>query len=90
MLQKRFEITREVPPIKSLMDNEAIKADEVASAFIQQAQFSTVMPFIPQMGLVWDPYMRALQSIWDNDADPKTAMDECVEIIKSSIAAQQQ
>lgn len=88
MLLKRYEMTKEIPPIKSIMDSEAIKSDATTSVFLQQAQNSTVMPFIPQMGLVWDPYMRALQSIWDYDTDPKTAMDECVEIIKSSIAAQ--
>jgi arabinogalactan oligomer/maltooligosaccharide transport system substrate-binding protein len=89
MLLKRYEMTHEIPPVKSLMDSDTIKADPVSSVFLQQAQSSTVMPFIPQMSLVWDPYMRALQSIWDLDTDPKTAMDECVEIIKSSIATQQ-
>lgn len=88
MLLKRYEITHEIPAMKSLSENETIISDSVTSAFMQQARYSTPMPFIPQMGVVWDPYMRALQSIWDNDTDPKTAMDECVKIIKSSISAQ--
>jgi arabinogalactan oligomer/maltooligosaccharide transport system substrate-binding protein len=89
MLLKRYEMTNEIPPLKSVIDNETIKSDPITSVFLEQAQNSTIMPFISQMGLVWDPYMRALQSLWDNDTDPKTAMDECVEIIKSSIESQQ-
>jgi arabinogalactan oligomer/maltooligosaccharide transport system substrate-binding protein len=88
MLLKRYEMTHEIPPMKSIMDNEKIKSDSVASVFLQQAQYSTVMPFISQMGLVWDPYMRALQSIWDKDTDPKAALDECTDIIKKDIASQ--
>lgn len=89
MLLKRYEITHEVPAIKSLIDREEIQTDEITSVFLQQAQNSTPMPSIPQMGVVWDPYMRALQSIWDNDLDPQKAMDECVSIIKNSILAQE-
>lgn len=89
MLLKRYEITKTIPPLKSIVDSDAIKADPVSAVFLEQAQHSTVMPFIPQMSLVWDPYNRALQSIWDLDTDPKTALDECVDIIKSSIEAQQ-
>jgi arabinogalactan oligomer / maltooligosaccharide transport system substrate-binding protein len=88
MLLKRYEMTHEIPPIQTIIDNETIKSDPITSAFLQQAQNSTAMPSIPQMALVWDPYMRALQSIWDNDSDPKAALDECVSIIKSSIEAQ--
>ncbi len=88
MQLKRYELTGGIPVIKSLVDSETIKSDPVNSAFLQQAQYSTVMPFIPQMAIVWDPYKRALQTIWDNDIDPKIAMNECVDSIKKSISAQ--
>ncbi|HEX3016931.1 MAG TPA: maltose ABC transporter substrate-binding protein [Caproicibacter sp.] len=88
LLMERYQITHEIPPIKNIENNAAIKSDPYVTAFLQQAQYSTVMPSIPQMNLVWDPYMRALQSVWDKDMDPKSSMDNCVNIIKSSIAAQ--
>lgn len=88
MQLKRYELTGQIPVVKSLVDSEIIKSDPVNAIFLQQAQYSTVMPFIPQMAVVWDPYKRALQTIWDNDVEPKTAMDECVDSIKKFIAAQ--
>jgi len=88
MLKKRFELTREIPARTSLMDSDAVKADSIVAAFMLQAQRSTPMPSIPQMNLVWNPYMSALQSMWDIDTDPKEAMDTCAETIKSFIEMQ--
>lgn len=83
MLQKRYEITKEIPARSSLADSEAIKKDEFSSTFMAQAQSSVPMPAIPQMSNVWTPYGNAMKAVWDEDQDPQEALDTCVDTIKS-------
>lgn len=88
MLRKRFEFTREIPAMTSLMDSEEVKNDEIVSAFMKQASFAVPMPSIPEMGVVWNPYSSALQSMWDLGTDPQEAMNTCTESIKTFIEMQ--
>jgi arabinogalactan oligomer/maltooligosaccharide transport system substrate-binding protein len=88
MLLKRYEITKQIPPMKSLMDADIIKNDPYAAPFLEQAQFAVPMPSIPQMGVVWEPYARAFQVMWNDGVDPQKALDEAVQTIKDAIAIQ--
>lgn len=88
MLAKRFEITKQIPPAKAVMDKPEIKDDPIVSGFMAQAQNAVPMPSIPQMGLVWEPMGAALSTIWDGKEDPKTALDKAVKTIKDAIAIQ--
>lgn len=68
-------------------NNEALKDPQITddpyiSAFAEQAKNSQPMPSIPEMGNVWSPVNAALPEIWDNNADPKAAMDKAVQQIK--------
>ena len=88
MLLKRFEITGELPPRKSLLENETIKNDEIAAAFLTQAQFAVPMPNIPEMPAVWGPAGSALAAIWNEQSTPKEALDSGVQQIKEAIKIQ--
>ncbi|MFC3343284.1 sugar ABC transporter substrate-binding protein [Paenibacillus abyssi] len=88
MLLKRFEMTGELPPHNALLENEAIKQDEIASAFLTQAQSAVPMPNIPEMPAVWGPAGAALAAIWNEQTPPKEALDSAVQQIKEAIEIQ--
>lgn len=83
MLEKRYEITAEIPARISLMESDKIKSSEVATVFMQQAQNSVPMPSVAQMNTTWTPYQNAIKAVWDNDADPQEALNTCVDTIRS-------
>ncbi|WP_025025418.1 sugar ABC transporter substrate-binding protein [Caldalkalibacillus mannanilyticus] len=87
MLLKRFEMTGQLPPRTALLDNPTIKEDEVSSAFLVQAIHAVPMPNIPEMPAVWTPMGTALSVIWNDNADPQTALDQAVKQIEEAIKA---
>lgn len=88
MLLKRFELTQQIPPVKSLMDNSAIKDNANVAPFLAQAQYAVPMPSIPEMGAVWDPYGAALALMWNEGKDPQATLDNAANTIKEAIEAQ--
>lgn len=88
MLIKRFEMTGELPPRTALLENEAIKNNEISAAFLTQAQSAVPMPNIPAMPAVWGPAGAALASIWNEQAAPKEALDSAVQQITDAIKLQ--
>ncbi|WP_026477534.1 sugar ABC transporter substrate-binding protein [Alkaliphilus transvaalensis] len=88
MLLKRYEITKQIPPVISLMSEDIIKNDPLVAPFLEQAQYAVPMPSIPQMGVVWEPYARAFQIMWNNNIPPQDALDEAVNTIKDAIKTQ--
>ncbi|MEH7010162.1 extracellular solute-binding protein [Neobacillus niacini] len=83
----RFEQTAEVPTNVALVDDPAIKENEGAKAVAEQSQFAVPMPNIPEMGQVWDPMAKSLQTVVTGKTEPKAALDSAVEQIKASIAS---
>lgn len=71
-----------IPTNNEALQDPQITGDPYVSAFAEQAKNSQPMPSIPEMGNVWAPVNAALPEIWDNNADPKAAMDKAVEQIK--------
>ncbi|MBY0013072.1 sugar ABC transporter substrate-binding protein [Paenibacillus typhae] len=71
-----------IPTNNEALADPQITGDPYISAFAEQAKSSQPMPSIPEMGNVWAPVNAALPEIWDNNADPKTAMDKAVQQIK--------
>ncbi|MCJ8011979.1 maltose ABC transporter substrate-binding protein [Paenibacillus sp. KQZ6P-2] len=71
-----------IPTNKEALESDQIKSDPYVSAFAEQAKNSQPMPSIPEMGNVWSPVNAALPEIWDNNVDPKTAMDKAAQQIK--------
>jgi arabinogalactan oligomer / maltooligosaccharide transport system substrate-binding protein len=83
----RFEQTAEVPTNVALIDDPAITENEGAKAVAEQSQYALPMPNIPEMGQVWDPMAKSLQTVVTGKTEPKAALDSAVEQIKANIAA---
>ncbi|MFD1137282.1 sugar ABC transporter substrate-binding protein [Paenibacillus urinalis] len=82
---KNFEMTGALPANTEAAASEAVKSDEIASAFLTQFENSIPMPSIPAMAQFWSPMEAALSELWNNNKDPKAAMDSMVEQMKSNI-----
>ncbi len=71
-----------VPTNLEALETDQIKNDPYVSVFAEQAKNSQPMPSIPEMANVWSPVNAALPEIWNNNADPKQAMESAVKQIK--------
>nr|WP_082891902.1 maltose ABC transporter substrate-binding protein [Sutcliffiella horikoshii] len=85
MLEKRFEMTSQLPPHLALLESDVILSDPILSGFLEQAQYSVPMPNISEMEVVWSPMADALTSIWNTDREVKEILDRSVEQIEESI-----
>lgn len=83
----RFEVTKEVPAVKALAEDESILASESAKAVAEQSQYAELTPGITEMNSVWEPIDSALQIIATGKSAPKSALDTAVTTIKNTIAA---
>lgn len=58
----------------------AVTGLELANPLLQQAaaalEGGTAFPLIPEMGCYWDPMDAALQSVFEDNADPAAALDQ--------------
>ncbi len=88
MLKKRFEITKQIPPLKKINELKEISENEYVSPILEQAMDSTPMPSIIEMGLFWDPFSSALNDVYLEKAQPKEALDKAVKIVKDQIDSQ--
>lgn len=88
MLEKRFEMTGQLPPSVALLDSDAIKSDDIAQGFLTQAQYAVPMPNIPEMQSVWGPMGNSLTALWNGAATPKEALDAGVQQVEDAIASQ--
>lgn len=88
MLEKRFELTGQIPPHKDLLESDKIKADPYAMAFLEQANSAVPMPNISQMQSVWEPMGVAYTTIWNDGTEPKAAFDAAKTQIEDAIASQ--
>ncbi|MBF4327586.1 extracellular solute-binding protein, partial [Vibrio anguillarum] len=71
MLMKRYEMTKSIPPVQSLMEEIIVDADEATYAIIAQGFYSDAMPSIPEMGYLWSPMASAITAMWVNGKEPK-------------------
>ena len=83
----RYEVTKEVPAVKSLADDSAIMESESAKAVAEQSQYSEITPGITEMNSVWEPIDSALQTIATGKSNPKDALNNAVVTIKNTISA---
>ncbi|MBA2872064.1 arabinogalactan oligomer/maltooligosaccharide transport system substrate-binding protein [Anoxybacillus calidus] len=83
----RFELTQEIPPVKSLIEDPIITSNEGAKAVAIQSQYAIPMPNIPEMAEVWGPMATALQLVANQKEEPKKALDEAIKTIKTNIEA---
>lgn len=83
----RYEKTQEVPAVKALAEDEAVKKNAVTVAIATQSQYGELTPGITEMNSVWKPVDAALQTVATGKSEPKVALKEAVAQIKSAIAA---
>ncbi len=69
MLQKRYELTDQIPPRKDISTN-----DPLSNGIKEQLDYAVAMPTIPQLGTYWSAMGSAYSGIWDGDP-VKTALD---------------
>lgn len=69
MLQKRFEITDQIPPRKDIEIS-----DPLNKGIVEQLKYSKPMPTITQLGTYWQIMGPAISGIWEGD-DVKKTMD---------------
>ncbi len=83
----RYEVTQEVPAVQALADDPVVTESEAAQAVAEQSQFSELTPNIPEMNEVWTPIDAALQTIATGSSEPKAALNQAVDLIRSQIEA---
>ncbi|OTN75909.1 hypothetical protein A5886_000985 [Enterococcus sp. 8G7_MSG3316] len=85
----RYEKTLEVPAVEALADDPTVKESESATAIATQSQYAELTPGITAMNAVWEPIDAALQTIATGKDEPKKALPQAVDQIKSAIEATQ-
>lgn len=84
--KKRYELTGEIPPLVSLLEDEQwVSENEGAAAVMAQSKNAVAMPSIPEMAEIWDPMQTAIQTVATDKAEPKEALEEAVQLIKQNI-----
>ncbi|RUS46539.1 maltose ABC transporter substrate-binding protein [Cohnella sp. AR92] len=84
---KDFQELGTLPSNKEAAADPAVTADPLLIGILEQFSNSTPMPAVPQMGNVWTPGQSAMADIWDNNKDPKAALDNAVKQIQDANAA---
>ena len=81
---KRYEVTAELPPLKTVLSNPLIMNDDYATGIAIQSEKADPMPSIKEMGNVWQPMNDALyQAISSKNPDTQKLLDTAVEKIKA-------
>ena len=60
MLEKRYEMTKQIPP-----RSDITITDPLSQGILAQAQYATPMPTIPEMGKYWSAMNATFANIWD-------------------------
>ena len=77
-LEKRFEITSQIPPRKDIDTNTPL-----SNPIKEQLKTSTPMPTIPQLGTYWSAMGSAYSGIWNGD-DVKKTLDAAASAMESA------
>ncbi len=84
-VKQRYEITREIPPLKSVIVDPIVTSDPIANAIAIQASRSVTMPSIPEMSEVWTPINGMLKSIYIDGANVSDSLKNAENAIKTQI-----
>lgn len=89
MLQKRYAMTKSIPPMQSVLESVKKDADEATRAIIAQGYHSDAMPSIPEMGFLWSPMASAITALWVNDQTPEQVLSQALDVISEQIEMQE-
>ncbi|ASS68662.1 MULTISPECIES: maltose ABC transporter substrate-binding protein [unclassified Paenibacillus] len=76
-----------IPTNKEAQADPQITGDEYVSGFMEQFKNSQPMPNIPEMNNVWSPMEAAFTTVWNDNKDPKAALDNAKKQIEELIAS---
>ncbi len=76
-LEKRFEMTNQIPPHKNIE-----VSDSLSKGVLAQAQWATPMPSIPEMGRYWSTMNATFANIWDGQ-ESKAQLDIAAEAMEA-------
>ncbi len=85
MLLERYKLTGQIPPVKTLLDEPEIANNDDVRPFLEQAQFATPMPAIPEMKYFWDPVGAALSEAWDGKVSGEEALNTAKDTMEEAI-----
>jgi arabinogalactan oligomer / maltooligosaccharide transport system substrate-binding protein len=86
MMKVKVKMQKLVPVSTALLNSDDVKNDEALSTLAVSARNAIPTSNAAAMDDVWDPYLRAVTTIWDNNnADVQKIMDECVTKIKQGM-----
>ena len=79
ILEKRYEMTKQIPP-----RSDITVSDELSQGILAQAQYASPMPTIPEMGVYWSAMGTAFANIWDggNVQEKLNAVAEAMETVQ--------
>ena len=81
----RYQISREIPPLKSIMSDPIITDDEIANAIAVQASRAVPLPSVPEMVEVWGPIEGAFKSILSGKQSVRDALKSATDHINYQI-----
>lgn len=82
----RYELTGEIPPLVSLLEDEQwVSENEGAAAVMEQSKVAVAMPSIPEMSEIWDPIKQAVQTVATDKSEAQEALDQSVDLIIQNI-----
>lgn len=81
LLQKRFEITSQIPPRNNITFSD--EYNELIKGIFEQAQYAVPMPSIPEMDSYWPTMGGAFGNIW-NGADVQTELEAAATAMRES------
>ena len=84
----RFNITYELPATTEALNEDAIRNNEYAKAFIVESHNAQLMPSDPATREVWIPYAEKLHEIYSGHVPVTLGLNEAVEEIKKNIEKQ--
>jgi len=82
---KNFEMNGALPSNTKAAASKQVQSDPIATVFLKQFENSVPMPSIPAMAQFWSPMEAAMSSVWNDNKDPKAALDNLVAQMKSNI-----
>lgn len=77
-LEKRFQLTKQIPPRKDITTN-----DPLSNGILAQTHYAVPMPTIPQMNTYWSAMGSAYAGIWDGD-DVVTDLNAAAQAMESA------
>ncbi|MBW7474148.1 maltose ABC transporter substrate-binding protein [Paenibacillus oenotherae] len=84
---KNFELFGNLPSNTAAANNEKITSDEFSSTFLKIFDSSIPMPKAAEMTAMWSTSEATLATLWNEQADAKTVLDDWVVKIKDGIAS---